>query len=130
MYGIKGLTFKYKSASFTDRYTQSEGFVEITPEEDQVLYVVSFDITNTSSKKLKVDLTRRAFHYELDVGGSKILPTISLLPNGGLNYLMTKIKPGQTEEAVLIFNLDKERKDTGGNVLTITEGSKSAAIEL
>ncbi len=77
-----------------------------------------------------MDLTTRAFHYELDVGGEKVLPAISLLPNGGLNYLMTKIQPGKTEEAVLIFNLDKSKDGTKGNALTITEGDKSATIEL
>ena len=130
LFGISGLDFKYKSSEFANGYPDSSDSVEITPEEGQVLYVVKFQIKNTGSKSKKVDLTSRALHYELDVGGEKFMPTISLLPNGGLNYLMTTIKPGQTEEAVLIFNLDKSKKGNKGNALTITEDDKTAKIDL
>ncbi|MBR6229311.1 MAG: hypothetical protein IKQ97_06195 [Eubacterium sp.] len=131
LYDIPGLDFSYQSSKFTNRYPEGgDDSVAITPERGQVLYVVSFRIKNTSGKTKKVNLTNRAFHYELDIGGERVLPSISLLPNGGLNYLMTKIKPGETEEAVLIFNLDADKKGSKGNVLTITEGDKSASINL
>ena len=130
LYGIKGLTFSYNTAEYTNQYPKNSDTVEITPDEGQILYVVSFYIKNTSNKAIKVDLTTRAFHYELDVDGEKVLPAISLLPNGGLNYLMTTIQPGKTEEAVLIFNLDKSRNGAKGNTLTITEGDQTAEIKL
>ena len=130
LYGIKGLTFSYNTAEYTNRYPENSDTVEITPDEGQILYVVSFNIKNTSNRKIKVDLTTRPFHYELDVGGEKVLPAISLLPNGGLNYLMTKIMPGETEEAVLIFNLDRSKDGTKGNTLTITEGDNTATVKL
>ena len=113
-----------------NRYPENSDSVQITPDEGQILYVVSFQIKNTGKKAVKVDLTTRPFHYELDIDGEKVLPAISLLPNGGLNYLMTTIRPGKTEEAVLIFNLDKSREGTKGNTLSITEGDKTATIKL
>ena len=130
LYGIKGLDFSYRSSEFTTKYPKNSDAVEITPDEGQILYVVSFRVKNTSKKAIKVNLTERPFHYELDMGGEVTLPAISLLPNGGLNYLMTTIQAGKTEEAVLIFNLDRSKKGTKGNTLTITEGDKSAVINL
>ena len=94
------------------------------------MYIVNFKVKNTGSKSVRVNLTGRPFHYELSVGGDTYLPTLSLLPNGGLNYLMTTIKPGKTEKASLIFNLDREKKGTKGNTLSITEGEKTAIIDL
>ncbi|MEE3467020.1 MAG: hypothetical protein VZQ83_01125 [Eubacterium sp.] len=130
LYGIKGLDFSYRSSEFTNRYPKDSDAVEIQPEDGQILYVVSFRVKNTSKKSIKVNLTERPFHYELDLGGETVLPSISLLPNGGLNYLMTTIKPGKTEEAVLIFNLDKSNKGSKNNKLTITEGDKSTVVNL
>ena len=130
LYGIKGLKFSYRSSEFTSKYPKNSDAVEITPDEGQILYVVSFRVKNTTKKSIKVNLTERPFHYELDMGGEVTLPAISLLPNGGLNYLMTTIKAGKTEDAVLIFNIDKSKKSSKGNTLTITEGDKSAVIKL
>ena len=130
LYGIKGLDFSYRSSEFTKRYPKKSDAVEIEPDEGQILYVVAFRVKNTTKKSIKVNLTERPFHYELDMGGETTLPSISLLPNGGLNYLMTTIKPGKTEEAVLIFNVDKSKKGSKGNTLTITEGDNSSVIKL
>ena len=130
LYGIDGLSFSYKGAKFTRRYPEDSDDIVISPDYGQILYVVSFNVKNTSSKTVRVNLTERAFHYELGIGGDTVLPTISLLPNGGLNYLMTRIGAGQTEEAVLIFNVDKSRRNEKEKTLTITEGDKSVVIEL
>lgn len=130
LYNIKGLDFKYKYSKFTNKYPEKSDAVEITPEKGEILYVVAFGIKNTGKKAVKINLTERPFHYELSIDGDTVLPTLSLLPNGGLNYLMTTIKPGKTEEAVLIFNLAKSKKGTKDNVLSITEGSNTAKINL
>ena len=130
LYHIKGLKFTYSSAKYANRYPSVDDAVEITSQDDQVLYIVNFKIKNTGSKSVRVNLTSRPFHYELSVGGDTYLPTLSLLPNGGLNYLMTTIKPGKTEKASLIFNVDKDKKGTKGNTLSITEGDKTAIIDL
>ena len=131
LYDIPGLDFSYQSSKYTNKYPENEDdSLAITPEGGQVLYVVSFRIKNTSGKSKRVNLTDRAFHYELEIGGETVLPSISLLPNGGLNYLMTRIPAGETEEAVLIFNLDDSKRGTKGNVLSITEGDKTARVNL
>ncbi len=130
LYHIKGLKFSYVSSSYSNRYPSSDDAIEITAPADKVLYIVNFKVKNTGSKAIRVNLTGRPFHYELSVGGDTALPTLSLLPNGGLNYLMTTIKPGKTEKASLIFNLDRDKKGTKGNTLSITEGEKTAVIEL
>ena len=130
LYNIKDLKFSYSSAMYTDRYPKNSSAYEITSQGGQILYVVTFKVKNTGSKTVKVNLTSRPFHYELSVGGDTYLPTLSLLPNGGLNYLMTKIKPGKTEKASLIFNIDRDKKGTKGNTLSITEGEKTAVVDL
>ena len=130
LYAIQGLHFSYKKAMYTDQYPKDSDAIEITPERGQILYVVIFRVQNKSKKAIKVNLIERQFHYELDVGGDKVLPVVSLLPNGGLNYLTTTIKSGATEEAALIFNLDRGKRGTKGNTLTITEGEKSVTLKL
>ncbi len=130
LYHIKGLKFTYVSSAYSNRYPSSDDAIEITAPADKVLYIVDFKIKNTGNKSVRVNLTGRPFHYELNVGGDTALPTLSLLPNGGLNYLMTTIRPGKTEKASLIFNLDRDKRGTKGNTLSITEGEKTAVIDL
>ena len=130
LYHIKGLKFTYVSSAYGNRYPSSDDAIEITAPADKVLYIVNFKIKNTGNKAVRVNLTGRPFHYELNVGGDTALPTLSLLPNGGLNYLMTTIRPGKTEKASLIFNLDRDKRGTKGNTLSITEGEKTAVIDL
>ena len=130
IYGISGLDFSYSSYETVKTYPKNSSDVTMTADKDGALLVVNFNVKNTTKNDIKVDLTGRNINYELDVGGSKIAPSISILDNGGLNYLMTTIKPGKTEKAVLIFNLDKTSVQTAEKQLEISEGDKLAIIKL
>ncbi len=130
IYGIDGLDFSYVSSETTKTYPKNSKDVTMTADKDGELFVVTFNVKNTSKSDIKVDLTGRQITYELNVDGAKIAPSISILDNGGLNYLMTTIKAGKTEKAVLIFNLDKTSVQTQDKQLEISEGDKLAVIKM
>jgi len=128
IYQIEGLEFSYKSYEFCDRYGKDVSL--IIAEDGQKLLVVSFNVHNTSGMAKKVDLMNRKIEYTLNMDGSEYFPGISMLKNGGLNYLKTTIPKGKTEEAVLIYSVSEEQKNASTISLKIKDGEKIADIPL
>ena len=128
LYQVKDVEFTYKSYQFCNKYGKGNSL--ILAEENKSLLVVAFDVKNTSGTNKKVNLMQRNIEYHLNVDGSEYLPGISILENGGLNYLSTMIPKGKTEEAVLIYTVAKEQKQASQISLSIKDGEKKSQIQL
>ncbi len=124
-----GLDFSFKSGRFCDRYKEKGG-APIVAQAGDVLYVVSFRVKNTSGKAKSVDLRKSGITYLLTLDDSEFQPGINILSNGGLNYLKTKIGKNETEEAVLIFNVAKERKNASSIQLAVENGGKTSLVKI
>jgi len=48
----------------------------------------------------------------------------------GLNYLDTTLKSGGSEEAVLIFEMSKDKKKASQISLTVSRGGRQAVVQL
>ena len=126
-FSFDGVTVSYRSYKFAKRY----GSTQIRAGDGEVLCVVSFLLHNTSNKTRKLNLLKRMdISYELDVDGSQYQPGPSILQNGGLNQLMTTLKPGEKEEAVLIYRMGKEKENASALTLTLKEQVKQSEITL
>lgn len=128
IYQIEGLEFSYKSYQFCKSYGKGAGL--IMAEDGQRLLVVSFGVRNTTGQTKKVNLMNRKIEYTLNLNGSEYLPGISMLKNGGLNYLKTIIQKGKTEEAVLIYSVSEEQTKVSSITLEIKAGEKVSDIQL
>lgn len=131
LFGIKGVTFTYDSYEFTNAY----GTSQIRADDDECLMVVTFIVKNTTGKKKKIDLTDRnqlegGMQYELDVDGSKYEPGLSIIENGGLNFLSTTLGPRKSEEAVLIYRMSKDKENASSIQLKLSEGDRQSTIQL
>ncbi len=129
VYQQSGLDFSFKSGRFCNRYREKGG-APIVAQAGEVLYVVSFRVKNTSGKAKSVDLRKSGISYLLTLDDSEFQPGINILSNGGLNYLKTKIGKNETEEAVLIFNVAKSRKNASSIQLAVENGEKTALIKI
>lgn len=131
VFGVEGISFVYDSYRFTDRYGKSQ----IRAEKGKSLLVVRFYVKNLTKQKKKVDLTKNnkgkdGIHYELNVDGNRYEPGLNILENGGLNCLITTIPAEQKEEAVLIYRMDKDKKQASSIHLTIQNGDRQSEILL
>lgn len=127
---IAGVDFSYQSYRFCDKYTEKGNDSPIFAEKGNTLLVVSFQVKNTSGRKKKVNLMKRKIDYPLTIDGNEYLPRISILKNGGLNYLNTVIPKGKTETAVLIYNVASERKNGTEINLVARERKNKTSIQL
>lgn len=122
-----GVTVSYHSYKFVKKY----GSAQIRAGDGETLCIVSFMLHNTSNKVKKLNLMKKTdISYTLDVDGSEYQPGPSILENGGLNQLITTLKPGKKEEAVLIYRMSKEKKNASSITLTIANQAKQSKITL
>lgn len=92
--------------------------------------VVDFRVKNTRRSKRKIELGNKKIDYTLNVDGNNYQPGISILENMGLNYLDTTLKSGGSEEAVLIFEMSKDKKKASQISLTVSRGGRQAVVQL
>ena len=131
LFALDGVSITYDSYQFTNHY----GTSQIRAEDGESLLVVTFIVKNTTNKKKKIDLSKRnsgsdGIQYQLDVDGSQYEPGLSILENGGLNFLSTTLAAGKQEEAVLIYRMSEDKKKASSIHLTIKEGDKQSNIPL
>lgn len=125
LYHVAGMEAVYKSYSVCREYTK-----EIRASKDECMYVVSFQVKNTTDKALKVDLSKRGIRYVLDVDGGEYTAHMSFLENGGMDFLKTKLKAHSSEKAVVIFRLPEKAKKAKNVTLTITDKDRVTTIPL
>ena len=128
IYKKDGLQVTYGSYRFCRQY--KSGSSQITAKSGNVLLVVDFRVNNTRRSKRKIELGNKKIDYTLNVDGNNYQPGISILENMGLNYLDTTLKSGGSEEAVLIFEMSKDKKKASQISLTVSRGGRQAVVQL
>lgn len=130
IYKISGLTFSYNSYGYYKQYPKKNSVIQVYASRGKTLLVVKFRVKNTSGKTRSVNLVvRDQIVYALKAGGNTYLPEFAVLDDA-LTFLMEKIKPGKTIEAVLVYSLPKGLKNTKGLSLRIQENEKEAVVLL
>ncbi len=119
LYQVSGMEAKYTSFKSCDKYSN-----QIAAHEGEWLYIVNFRVTNTTKKPLKVDLSERRIKYLLNVDGSEYQAHPSFLDNGGMDFLKTKIPPGASEKAVVVFRVPEKAKNPGSVTVTVRDEGK------
>ena len=121
------VTVTYDSYRFASKY----GSTQIRADEGETLLVVTFVLKNTTGKTKELNLMKRTdISYQADVDGEQYQPGISMLENGGLNQLSTKLKAGEKEKAVLIYRMSRDKKDAASVVLTLSDKNRTAKVTL
>lgn len=130
LYHIAGMNVRYRSYAVCKEYPKKTSSFQLTAKKGQRLVVVQFDLKNTAKQSLHVDLSKREIEYLLDVDGVSYKPSIVIQKNGGMNYLDTKLKPGGSEKAILVFEIPSNSSEFSSAVLNIKEAGNASVIRL
>lgn len=130
IYKLKGISFEYTGYEFCTEYTKKSSAFEIVANKEEVLCVAKFKVKNNTSKTKSVNLIGREISYFMNADDSEYRPTISMLENGGLNFLKTKIKSGKSEEAVLVYSVPRKVKEANNLSIHIKEGEQESLVQL
>lgn len=129
--GNNNLDIRYKEYMLTPSYPK-------TPESDAFsldartgyqLLVMSFDVTNTTNKDQRLDLSDAGINYQLDVNAGTIYKPELTFQENDLRFIDITVKSKKTIQALLIFEVNKNEEISGMNLLA-SKGSKSEIIKI
>ncbi|MDD6072626.1 MAG: DUF4352 domain-containing protein [Clostridiales bacterium] len=112
--GISNVSITYKDYIVTEQYpvTDDDGdFMHLEASDGYQLLVVRFNVVNTTEDMAEISLMDSSINYRLVCNGSKAAnPMLTILMND-LGTLETSVKPGENQEAVLVFQISDDMKD-------------------
>lgn len=113
--GITGVSITYKDYLVTDQYpaTDDEGeFIHLEASSGYQLLVLCFNVMNTTDNMADVSLLDANIDYRIVCNGSKAANAMLTILMNDLGTLETSVKPDEVQEAVLVFQISEDMKDT------------------
>lgn len=110
--GVGGVSIMYSNYIITSQYPEGDSdFIDLEASEGYELLVVRFDVTNVSEDIVNVSLMDKGLDYRIVCNDSKAAnPMLTILMND-LGTLDISVNPGETQEAVLIFQISEDMKN-------------------
>lgn len=91
--------------------------------------MVSFLATNTSEQDVELDLFSKEGHYYASVNGNSKVEAYTTLLLDDLSTYYGNIEPGETEELVLLFEVE-EQEQIDTLELDVRQGEKKGTLVL
>ncbi|MCM1179211.1 MAG: DUF4352 domain-containing protein [Clostridium sp.] len=113
--GIEGVSITYKDYQVMDQYPEADGdseSINLEAEDGHKLLVVRFQIANTTEDAVDISLLDSSIEYRLVCNGSKAADPMLTILMDDLGTLETSVKPDEDQEAVLVFQISEDMKDT------------------
>lgn len=112
--GLSNVSITYKDYIMTEQYPVTDDggdFMHLEASDGYQLLVVRFNVVNTTEDMAEVSLMDSSIDYRLVCNGSKAAnPMLTILMND-LGTLETSVKPGENQDAVLVFQISDDMKD-------------------
>ena len=104
--GISGIGMEIKDYEIHKSYSSGDYFT-LEPEEGKNLMMVNISLVNNTSTDKKLSLTAQMVNYEIEINDKDTYnPLLTVLDNDML-YLERNMSAGATEQAILVFQIDK-----------------------
>ncbi len=133
--GLENIDVNYRGYEICDTYPEqpdNSWLISMSAVEGKKLVVVRFEIANNGSGEVSCDILNAGKQYRLIVNGDKrINETVTVLMDSFSQYNGT-LASGDSEEAVLIFELDNDLVEQVKNldlVIKDSEGSETFRLE-
>jgi hypothetical protein len=120
---------KYNGFKLQSSYAQRDAYFTLTPTSGNKLLAVNFKVSNKSKSSVKVNLDKIHIVYKLSTkDGKSYSPMVTLLDTD-MKYLNFTLKSGNSDDAVLIFDVPENLK-TDGLTLSISLNGQKAILDL
>ena len=109
--GVKDIVVSCEGTELK-KSVQSKEYFSLVAKEGRQYAVVSFKLTNSSDKTVKVDVSDKGLEYTIDVNTKTVSRvSLSMLEND-LQYMEIDVPASGTAEAVLVFEIADQPIDT------------------
>lgn len=129
---LSDISISYTTAELCDTYPKDEredDILSISASQGKKLLVVSFLATNTSEQDVELDLFSKEGHYYASVNGNSKVEAYTTLLLDDLSTYYGNIESGETEELVLLFEVE-EQEQIDTLELDVRQGEKKGTLVL
>ncbi len=102
-----GVTIKYLGEKRCAHYPEENGFISISAGAGKELLVLKFALNNGSDGSQNIDLMEQDNSYVVTVNGNYSRKCLSTLLMDDLSSYQGKLLPGESEELVLLIEVDE-----------------------
>lgn len=107
----KGCSFAYTGYEVSDVYLDSSGILPAHAAEGKTFYILHFDVTNETDKKIRVNMLEgmgtSTYEYALDLNVDKTIRPSFYIVRESLDYLDLELEANETKQAILLFEVAK-----------------------
>ena len=127
---VSGVEFSYKDYSVSSSYKQGEYF-SLDAAAGNTFLIMNVNITNTGSQAVDCDLLTKQPIFTLKLNqGAGVKNEVTILSND-LSTYVGKLEPGQTDAAVLLFEVPEKTAESISSVqLSVQMNQKTSQIKL
>lgn len=117
---IANCKVEYKSMKECSSYKETENAsYGVFAETGKKLIVASFQIKNSSSKDVKLNLHEKDVTYQLLLSDGKTVASQLTLLNNDMNYLSANVKKNKKIEGIVVFVVNKKENVTDAKLKII-----------
>lgn len=112
--GVEGISIKFRDYLITDQYpetTEQEGFLNLEATDGYQLLVLQFDVRNEADEMISFSMLDKEMDYHIVCNDNKAANPMLTILMEDLGTLETVVEPGETQEAVLVFQISEEMKE-------------------
>lgn len=125
--GMSDIKVEYTGYDIKEAFTEDSFHLQAS--EGNKLFVIKFDVTNTSEKDKGFSLGDLDINYILDINTELNIKPLLTLKENDLRYIDTKVKSGEKIETLLMFEVKKGSKINTANLI-ISREDKTAIVKI
>lgn len=114
-----GVTINYRDMKVCDSYPdngQTDGFFSLDASDGKKLLVLGFEITNNSGVEQGINILDKNPVCKITVNDNYTRTALMTMLTNDLSTYMGSVGAGETEEVVLLIEIDQEISDTVGSI--------------
>lgn len=117
--GLGGMTISYSSYTTGSVYPQDEFALGVKANEGYKLYVFEFTIANNTNDTITANTYSKGVTLKLDIGGSSISQSATILKNDLIILKDKAIEAGKTYDTVVVFQVPDNLEAASGLSLSV-----------
>lgn len=129
LFGGQNIVLTYAGAELTDSYMEGS-YYALYPDAGRQYLVLRIDVANTGTEPAEVDYLSLMPQFQVKLNGDITSPSEQTVLPGDFSALDLTLQAGETEEAVLLFQIPADVEMIEGVELFVTtDGNYQIALE-
>lgn len=129
LFGGRNIVLTYMGSELTDSYMEGS-YYALYPDAGRQYLVLRIDVANTGTEPVEVDYLSGMPQFQVKLNGDITSPSEQTVLPGDFSAMDLTLQAGETEEAVLLFQIPADVETIEGvELLVTTDGNYQIVLE-